>query len=169
MSMHYVLVTCPAGKERRAFIEVLDCILPYDSSAHVEISNTFRGVLLLKTALNSMEAARILFECPTSVICRVVPLVKFVPSKVEDVVEAAKELLANSPKFSSFAVKCIRRGRAFSSSAALSSLLGKVIAEAFNMKVDLTNPEVFLWIEVLGGHTGLSLLTPGQIYRKRCR
>ncbi len=169
MSKHYVLVTCPAGKERRALIEVLDCLLPYDSSAQVEESRSFRGVLLLKTRLDSMRAAKILFECPTSVICRVVPLVKFVPSKVENIVEAVKELLTNSPRFSSFAVKCIRRGRAFSSSTALSSLLGDIISKNFHMKVNLKEPEVFLWVEVLGEYTGVSLLSPRQVYRKRCR
>ncbi|MCD6143011.1 THUMP domain-containing protein, partial [Thermococcus sp.] len=45
--------------------------------------------------------------------------------------------------------------------------LGAKIKESLKARVDLTNPDWYVWIEVLGKKTGLSVIKPEEIVKKR--
>lgn len=161
--MTTLLVTVPGGREGDAALE-LEWAL---GDARVRRAK-WRGVLIVKTRLEKDEALERIKEFDTTAIFKVLPLEKLVRSKKEIIMEEAFEMAKERIKETeSFAVRCKRRGNWISSGKEIEIELGAKIKETLNANVDLTNPDWYVWIEVLGKQTGISVIRPEEIIKKR--
>jgi len=160
--MTTLLVTVPSGREGDASLE-LEWAL-----GDVKIRRTrWRGVLIVKTNLKKEEALRILKDFETTAIFKIVPLEKFVRSKKGDIIEEGFKLSkARIKEGESFAVRCKRRGNWIRSSKEIEIELGAKIKENLNAVVNLDNPNWYVWIEVLGNKTAISVIRPEEIIKK---
>ncbi|MBO8175430.1 MAG: RNA-binding protein [Thermococcus sp.] len=160
--MATLLVTVPSGREGDASLE-LEWAL-----GDVKIRRTrWRGVLIVRTNLTKEEALRILKDFETTAIFKIVPLEKFVKSKKEEIIEEGFKLAkARIKEGESFAVRCKRRGNWIRSSKEIEIELGAKIKEKVNAVVNLDNPEWYVWIEVLGNRTAISVIRPEEIIKK---
>ena len=160
--MATLLVTVPSGREGDASLE-LEWAL-----GSVKIRRTrWRGVLIVRTDLTKEDALRILKDFETTAIFKIVPLEKWVRSRKEDIIEGGFKLANGRIKEGeSFAVRCKRRGNWIQSSKEIEVELGAKIKEGLNAKVNLDNPDWYVWIEVLGNKTAISVIKPEEIIKK---
>ncbi|ALM75718.1 THUMP domain-containing protein [Thermococcus barophilus] len=160
--MTTLLVTVPSGREGDAGLE-LEWAL-----GDVKIRRTrWRGVLIVKTGLKKEEALEILKGFETTAIFKIIPLEKFVRSRKEDIIEEGFKLAkARIKEGESFAVRCKRRGNWIRSSKEIEIELGAKIKENLNAVVNLDNPDWYVWIEVLGNRTAISVIKPDEIIKK---
>lgn len=153
----HILVTTKPGREETGEIEVLDCLLRYDST--VEVRRTeFAGVLLVETALSPQRAADLLRKFEMTAILKVVPFDIHVKTDIKDIVAAVVQLATGLVDSSStFAVVCTRRGRFIDSSVEVERIVGEALAKVSGAKVVLGNPEFLIRIEIVGEVTGVTL------------
>jgi len=151
------LVTTKPGREETGEIEVLDCLLRYDST--VEVRRTeFAGVLLVETALSPQSASDLLRKFEMTAILKVVPFDMCIKTDIKDIVAAVVQLATGLVDPSStFAVACTRRGRFIGSSVEVEKIVGEALAKASGAKVDLGNPRFLIRIEIVGEVTGVTL------------
>ncbi|MDN5320006.1 MAG: tRNA acetyltransferase [Thermococcaceae archaeon] len=161
--MATLLVTVPGGREGDAALE-----LEWALGAARVRRTKWRGVLIARTPLSKEEALERIREFDTTAIFRVLPIEKFVESKKERILEEAFQLAKEYiKKGDSFAVRCKRRGSWISSGKEIEIELGAKIKEELKAKVDLTTPDWYIWVEVLGKETGISVIKPEEIVKKR--
>ncbi|AHF80908.1 THUMP domain-containing protein [Thermococcus paralvinellae] len=160
-----LLVTVPSGREGDASLE-LEWAL-----GDVKIRRMrWRGVLIVRTNLTKEEALRVLKDFETTAIFKIVPLEKFVKSKKDRIIEEGLKLAkARIKEGESFAVRCKRRGNWIRSSKEIEIELGARIKESLNAKVNLDDPDWYVWIEVLGNRTAISVIKPEEIIKKEVR
>lgn len=161
--MTVLLVTVPGGREGDAALE-LEWAL---EDAKVRRAK-WRGVLIVKTQLEKEEALRRIREFETTAIFKIIPLDTLVKSKKDVIIEEAFKMAREHIKEEdSFAVRCKRRGNWIKSGKEIEIELGAKIKDTINAKVDLTNPDWYVWIEVLGKQTGISVIKPEEIVKKK--
>jgi len=161
--MTTLLVTVPGGREGDAALE-LEWAL---GDAKVRRTK-WRGVLIVRTSLDKNDALEKVREFETTAIFKVIPIERFVESKKEKILEEAFQLAREYIKEGdSFAVRCKRRGNWISSGKEIEIELGAKIKENLKARVDLTNPDWYVWIEVLGKKSGISVIKPEEIVKKR--
>ncbi|MCA6214851.1 RNA-binding protein [Thermococcus sp. 101 C5] len=161
--MATLLVTVPGGREGDAALE-----LEWALGAARVRRTKWRGVLIARTPLSKEEALERIREFDTTAIFKVIPIDKFVESKKEKILEEAFRLAKEYIKEGdSFAVRCKRRGSWISSGKEIEIELGAKIKEELKAKVDLTTPDWYIWVEVLGKETGISVIKPEEIVKKR--
>ncbi len=157
--MPITLITTIQGKEHTAMEEIPDCLYRFDENVRVEAA-PFKGVLKVYTSIPSREAARIIASCWTSHVVRIVPLDIVVeaslPRIVEEVVKLARERRLSKE---TVAVKCTRRGGRLRSSKEVEEEVGAALKNSLRLKVNLSNPDVLVRIEVLGDEAGIALLS----------
>lgn len=160
--MVILLVSCPTGREGDASLE-LEWAL---EDATVK-RTTWRGILLVYTSHNKREAIRRIREFETQAIFKVVPLEVLVESNEEKIIKTAVELAKKRIKAEeSFAARCRVRGKKFASAKELERKVGGAVKEATNARVDLTDPDWTVIVEVLERRTGISVLERGETLKK---
>ncbi|MEM4706840.1 MAG: THUMP domain-containing protein, partial [Candidatus Methanomethylicaceae archaeon] len=112
--MGMVIITVPSNKEERAKIEILDCIFPKDYEAKF-IEHKYPGLLILESKkLSSDEILKLLEECPTAYIYKIIPVDDIVESNLNSIIKKIEELLKN--KKGKIKVDCKKRGSIIKSS-----------------------------------------------------
>jgi len=153
-----LLVTAPPGREGDAILE-LEWAL-----GEVRVRGTdWRGVLLAEMPLSRDEALKRLREFETQAIQRVVPLDVVLPSKWEEIEKAVLEL--GKDISGTFAVRAKVRGNKKLSQRELEVKLGSLLVERYNLKVNLSEPDYTVLVEVLGKKTGIGLVRKGEVLR----
>ncbi|NJE61934.1 THUMP domain-containing protein [Thermococcus sp. 21S7] len=156
--MTILLVTAPAGREGDAILE-LEWAL-----GKVRVRGTdWRGVLLAETPLSKKEAIGRLKNFETQAIQRVVPLDLIVPARREEIEKAVLEVAKRID--GTFAVRAKVRGNKRMSQRELEIGLGSLIVEAFGLKVNLSDPDYTVAVEVLGKKAGIGLVGRGELLR----
>ncbi|HDZ36356.1 MAG TPA: RNA-binding protein [Thermococcus sp.] len=156
--MTILLVTAPQGREGDAILE-LEWAL-----GKVKVKGTdWRGVLLAETPLPKEEALERLKGFETQAIQRVVPIDIIVPAKKEEIERAVLKLAERID--GTFAVRAKVRGNRELSQRELEIGLGSLIVDAFGLKVDLSDPDYTVAIEVLGKKAGIGLVKRGELLR----
>ena len=146
-----LLATCPSGKEEKAEVELLDALLPWDSSVEV-LKTDFPGVLLVKTNLGPKEALRAVRAMEMAYVSHVFPVHEVAEADIRAITRACLSLARRIGlgEGHSFAVRCRRRGRIIKSSVEVEKAVGKALKEATKAKVKLKGPDITFRIEVLG-------------------
>ncbi|NJE30052.1 RNA-binding protein [Thermococcus sp. 18S1] len=156
--MTILLVTAPAGREGDAILE-LEWALE-----KVRVRGTdWRGVLLAETTLPKKEAIGRLKNFETQAIQRVVPLDLIVPARREEIERAVLEVAERIE--GTFAVRAKVRGNKRLSQRELEIGLGSLIVEALGLKVNLSDPDYTVAVEVLGKKVGIGLVGRGELLR----
>ena len=123
-----------------------------------------RGVIVGKTTLNPVDAIEkfrgILQERPYEFryALRILPIEKVVRTDLDKVKRVATELAARLSENETFRVTVEKRFTSLHSQDFI-----EAAATDIQNKADLENPDKVLLIEVLGGLTGMSLISPSSI------
>jgi tRNA acetyltransferase TAN1 len=157
-----VIITVPHNKESSAKIEILDCILPRDYEAEF-LESGYRGLLILKSKINSDEIVDILKECPTAYVYRVIPVDVIVESNISSILKAIIELIKG--RTGRIKIECHRRGKVISSAHELKVIIGEKL-KALGYKIDFRNPDFLLFINVIGEKTAITFGSPNRIIKK---
>ncbi|CAI1492730.1 Putative RNA-binding protein, contains THUMP domain [Thermococcus nautili] len=153
-----LLVTAPPGREGDAILE-LEWAL-----GEVRVRGTdWRGVLLAETPLPKDEALQRLKNFETQAIQRVIPIERLVPARWEEIEKAVLEL--GKAIDGTFAVRARVRGNKRLSQRELEIKLGSLLVERYNLKVNLSEPDYTVIIEVLGKKAGIGLVRKGEVLR----
>ncbi|NJE54315.1 THUMP domain-containing protein [Thermococcus sp. 21S9] len=153
-----LLVTAPPGREGDAILE-LEWAL-----GKVKVKGTdWWGVLLAETPLPKEEALERLKNFETQAIQRVVPLERLVPARWEEIETAVLEL--GKAIDGTFAVRARVRGNKRLSQRELEVKLGSLLVERYNLKVNLSEPDYTVLVEVLGKRAGIGLVRKGEVLR----
>jgi len=156
--MTILLVTAPQGREGDAILE-LEWAL-----GKVRVRGTdWKGVLLAETPLSKEEALERLRNFETQAIQRVVPLDIMVPAKREEIERAVLKVAEKID--GTFAVRAKVRGNKGLSQRELEIGLGSLIVERFGLKVNLSDPDYTVAVEVLGKKAGIGLVGRGELLR----
>ncbi len=156
--MVVLIVTCPPGREGDAILE-LEWAL-----GRVRVRGTdWRGLLVAESPLSKDEAIERLKRFETQAIQRVVPLDLLVPASLDVIEQRAIELMGG--KTGTFAVRARVRGNKKLREMELERKIGEAIVRAYGLRVNLTDPDWTLAIEILGKKAGVGVLGRGEILR----
>ncbi|ANF22454.1 THUMP domain-containing protein [Thermococcus piezophilus] len=157
--MAVLLVTAPQRREGDAILE-LEWALE-----KVRVKGTdWHGVLLAETPLSMGEALKRLKNFETQAIKRVIPLMELVSARREEIFKAALGIAGDRLR-GTFAVRAKVRGNKKLSAREIERELGALIVDELSAKVDLTNPDFLVVVEVLGKKAGVSVLKSGEILK----
>ncbi|MCD6373389.1 MAG: THUMP domain-containing protein [Thermococcus sp.] len=156
--MTVILVTAPPGREGDAILE-LEWAL-----GNVRVKGTdWKGVLLAETPLPKEEVLERLRGFETQAIQRVVPLDVIVPARWEDIENAVVEL--GKKIDGTFAVRAKARGNRELSQRELEVKLGSLLVEGYGLRVNLSEPDFTVIVEVLGKRAGIGLVRRGELLK----
>jgi tRNA acetyltransferase TAN1 len=134
-----------------------------DSEPKITITN-MSGILTVKTQLEPVEVVKkikeMILDEPWSIryCLRIIPMQKFVDTDIEKIDETVSEISNSITEDDTYRISIEKRN-----SQMVSQELIKKIAEKFKNKVSLENPDKIIQIEILGGKTGVSILSKGEI------
>ncbi|MEM4290006.1 MAG: THUMP domain-containing protein [Nitrososphaerota archaeon] len=134
-----------------------------DDSARVEITR-IQGVITAYTRLNPFHVLERVREIaskePVKVegIMRLIPVELVAPSKIEEIVAIVDRLKDKIPPDATYKVVVEKRHTQLSSREVI-----EVVASRIDRKVNLEKPDWIVLVEILGGVTGVSVITPSQI------
>ncbi len=101
-------------------------------------------------------------------ISKVVPIDEVVRTRKDAILEKVLMLAGQKiEKSESFVVRVDLRGRGYIESREdLLATLRDELLEGLNLKLNEENPEWVVQIEVVGENTGISILRPGELFKK---
>ncbi|WP_456365353.1 THUMP domain-containing protein [Thermococcus sp.] len=156
--MVFLVATCPPGREGDAILE-LEWAL-----GGVRVKGTeWRGVLIAETPLGKDELVKRLLSFETQALQRVVPLDFLLSAKLEEIEEKAVELMEG--KTGSFAVRARVRGNKKLGEKEIEVAVGSGIVGELGLKVDLSNPDWVVAVEVLGRKAGVGVLRRNEVLK----
>ena len=161
-----LLVSTGRGLEDRC-IGALKGIMEDVDDNFVAQPSAFSGLVLGVSSVESREAVRhismVIEKEPwhNLVIKRVVPIDEVVPTDLDAIVVGFKELLKrlHPDRSYSFRVTLRRRGAQIDRREAIVA-----VADLFDNRVDLEDPDIQARIEVLGKQTGISIIGRDEIF-----
>jgi len=159
-----LLVTTARGNEEDACSEMWYLLGEIGDSAAKVDKTGITGIIAAKSAFNPFEVIEklrtILKERPYEFryTLRVIPIEKVVRTDLGEIERAATELAAKIAENETFRVTVEKR---FTETP----LKDIIEAAAVNIerRVDLSNPDKIVLVEVLGGLTGISVVKPAEI------
>ncbi len=159
-----LIITCARHLEPEASEEITKILEDFgDSEPKITITN-MSGILTVKTQLEPVEVVKKIKEMvldePWSIryCLRIIPMQKFVDTDIEKIDETVSEISNSITEDDTYRISIEKRN-----SQMVSQELIKKIAEKFKNKVSLENPDKIIQIEILGGKTGVSILSKGEI------
>ncbi len=161
--MATVLITVEYGKESKAAVEILDCILPLDPGASIKRSG-FGGVLILETSIDPDRAAESIAGSLSRLVRSSIPVDQLVNSAISEIEKTAASLVRIGSKI---AVRCRRRGSDLPSPKEVECIVGRRLA-CLGCTVDLKDPDHIVRIEIIGEVTAISVRPPNRSVFKTC-
>jgi tRNA acetyltransferase TAN1 len=156
--MVVLVVTCPPGREGDAILE-LEWALK-----KVRVHGTdWRGVLIAETPLPKEEILNRLRSFETQAIQRVVPLDEALPADYDTIRDTVLNLMKE--REGTFAVRARVRGNKRLSARELEIKLGSDIVEAFDLPVNLDDPDWTVVVEVFGKRAYVGVLRRGEMLK----
>ncbi len=159
-----LLVTTRRGDEDNACSEIWYLLKEIgDEAAEVDKTGV-SGLIAVKSSFNPFEVIakfrEILKERPYEFrySLRIIPIEKVIRTDLNEISRTATELASKIGKNESFRVTVEKRFTKTSSRDII-----EAAASNIDRKVNLTNPDKILLIEVIGGLTGISIIKPDDI------
>lgn len=161
------------GEDLIGIEEIELALSSYEPVLYIKESQ-YPNVILVELTMDPEEAVAILKEAPTTVISKVIPIDSVVKTQMDAILEkvlvlARKKMNPND----SFVVRCDLRGRRYIDSkeelieAVTNELIDKLDESLDPQSLDTQNPDWIIQIEVVGDDTGISVLKPHQILKKK--
>jgi tRNA acetyltransferase TAN1 len=159
-----LIVSTYRFREEDAQDEILELLDKFgDQAAESEIME-IKGMILVQSSLDPFAVIDRLKELVASepwqirYILRVLPVQVVVPTRLDTIRQAARELITKIGN-DTFRVTVEKRHNSLGSMQIV-----KAIADQVSNKVDLENPGWVILVQVLGRLTGVSVLRPNQIF-----
>lgn len=159
-----LIVSTARFREEEAQDEILDLLDVFgDPEAESEITE-IKGLLLAQTELDPFAVVDSLKELVASepwqvrYILRVLPIEAVVPTELDAIRQAAKQLAGKIGK-DTFRITVEKRHSPLGSIEVIRAVAGEI-----ESKVDLENPGWVILIQILGGQTGISVIRPDQMF-----
>jgi tRNA acetyltransferase TAN1 len=159
-----LIVSTSRFREEEAQDEILDLLdMLGDADAEAEITD-IKGLLIAETGLDPFKVVDDLKELVASepwqvrYILRVLPVEVVVPTEIDAIRQAAKELATKVVK-DSFRITVEKRHSPLESIEVIKAVAGEI-----ESKVDLENPGWIVLVQILGNQTGISVVRPEQIF-----
>ena len=159
-----ILVSCARGQESDACSEIWYFISELGDQ-DVQCDNTgIPGLVAVKTSLNAFEVVKKLKEMAMKdpwqfrYTLRYVPLEEVVSSKLDEIAETAAKLAEKIGENETFKIEVRKRYTTLSRTDIIEAAASKI-----ERKVNLSNPDWIVNIEVVGKWTGISVLRPSDI------
>jgi len=159
-----LLITTSRGNEAQVCSEMWYLLGEAGDNAPTVDKTGISGVVAARTSLSPFIAIdrlrNILIEQPSEFryTLRVIPIQKVVKSNVSSIKEAARDVATRINEGETFRITVEKRHTSISRKE-----LVEAVASVVKNKVNLTNPDKIIIIEVVGKHTGLSVLSPPEI------
>jgi len=159
-----LLITTARGNEEDACSEVWYLLGEVGDSAATVDKTGVMGLIAAKTAFNPFEITEkfrsILKERPWEFryTLRVIPIEKVVRTDFGEIQRAVTELSSKIGEEETFRVTVEKRFTEISTKEIIEAAAANI-----ERKVDLSNPDKILLIEVVGGVTGISVIKPADI------
>ena len=159
-----LLVTTSRGNEGDACSEFWYLLGEIGDSAPTVDKTGISGLIAVKTALNPFEVIeklrKILHDRPYEFrySLRIIPIEKVVRTDLGEIRRAAKDLSSKIGENETFRVTVEKRFTEASTRDIVEAAAANV-----EKKVDLSNPDKILLVEVVGGFTGVSVIKPDDI------
>lgn len=164
MGKFNLIVSTSRFREEEAQDEILDLLDAFgDPEAESEITE-IKGLLLAQTELDPFAVVDSLKELVASepwqvrYVLRVLPMEVVVPTEIDAIKQAAKELGGKIGK-DSFRVTVEKRHSPLESIEVIKTIAGEI-----ESKVDLENPSWIVLVQIVGGQTGISVIRPDQMF-----
>ena len=159
-----LIITCARHLEPETSEEITKILEDFgDSEPKVSITN-MSGILTAKTQLDPVEVVKkiqeMILDEPWSIryCLRIIPMQKFIDTDIEKIDETVSEIADSIAEGDTYRISIEKRN-----SQMVSQELIKKIAQKIKNKVSLENPDKIIQIEILGGKTGVSILSKGNI------
>ncbi len=159
-----LIITCARHLEPEASEEITKILGDFgDSEPKITITN-MSGILTVKTELDPVQVVKKIQEMvldePWSIryCLRIIPMQRFIDTDIEKIDETVSEIADSITEKDTYRISIEKRN-----SQMVSQELIKKIAQKFKNKVSLENPDKIIQIEILGGKTGVSILSKGDI------
>ncbi|MFQ6074171.1 MAG: THUMP domain-containing protein [Candidatus Bathyarchaeia archaeon] len=159
-----LLVTTSRGNEEDACSEIWYLLGEIGDSAAKVDKTGITGLIAAKTAFSPFEVIekfrKILKERPYEFryTFRIIPIEKVVRTDLGEIERTTTELASKIKENESFRVTVEKR---FTDTSTQDII--EVAAANIERRVDLTNPDKIVLIEVVGGLTGISVIKPKQV------
>jgi tRNA acetyltransferase TAN1 len=159
-----LLITTRRGNEVQVCSEVWYLLGEAGDDAPVVDKTGISGLVTARTSLSPFIAIdrlrTILSEQPSEFryTLRVIPIQKVVKSNVSLIKEAARDVLVRIKEGETFRITIEKRHTSISRRE-----LVKEVASIVEKRVNLTNPDKIIAIEIVGKFTGISALNPSEI------
>ena len=159
-----LIITCARHLEPEASEEITKILGDFgDSEPKITITN-MSGILTVKTELDPVQVVKkiqeMILDEPWSIryCLRIIPMQRFIDTDIEKIDETVSEIADSITEEDTYRISIEKRN-----SQMISQELIKKIAQKFKNKVSLENPDKIIQIEILGGKTGVSILSKGDI------
>jgi tRNA acetyltransferase TAN1 len=159
-----LIVSTSRFREEEAQDEILDLLdMLGDQEAEAEITE-IKGLLLAQTELDPFAVVDRLKELVASepwqvrYILRVLPIEIVVPTELDTIRQAAKQLAGKIGK-DNFRITVEKRHSPLESIDVIKAVAGEI-----ESKVNLENPCWVVLVQILGGQTGISVIRPEQMF-----
>lgn len=164
MGKFNLIVSSSRFREEEAQDEILDLLdLFGDQEAEAGMTEV-KGLLIAQTSLDPFAVIdrlkELVAEEPWRVryILRVIPVEVVVPSELDGIRKAAKQLAGKIGK-DSFRITVEKRHSPLESMGVIKAVAGQI-----ENKVDLENPGWVVLVEIVGGQAGVSVIKPDQMF-----
>ncbi|HEY7734956.1 MAG TPA: THUMP domain-containing protein [Nitrososphaera sp.] len=160
-----LIVSTYRFREEEAQDEILDLLEQFgDPDSECEITD-IKGILLARTTIDPTDVVAKLKDLTSSdpwqirYVLRVLPIQAVVATDLQSIRHASAELASRIKSADKFRVTVEKRHSPITSGEIISS-----VAEVVQSRVDLENPDWVVLVQVLGAQTGVSVITPRQIF-----
>jgi tRNA acetyltransferase TAN1 len=160
-----LLASTARGNERAMVNEILYLLKDQLGDQEAAAAKTsVRGIIVAKTSLDpyvAVEKLRGLLEAQPyefRFALRIIPIERVVPTELEEIKQAALQLVARIGADETYRVTVEKRYTELHSADIITA-----VASDIKNKADLKNPNKILLVEVLGAVTGLSVVKPSEI------
>lgn len=161
------------GEELIGIEEIELALSSYEPVLYIKESQ-YPNVVLVELTMDPEEAVAILKEAPTTVISKVVPIDTVVKTQMDTILEKtwaiAREKMNSGD---TFVVRADLRGRRHIKSkeelieAVSNELIDKLEGNLDPQTLDTKDPDWIVQLEVVGDDTGISVLKPYQLLKKK--
>ncbi len=156
-----LLITCSPGNEEMCEYEVGNVIYPYDPGVVIE-KTMFKGLLIVKTKIDSIRAFNILTSREYGFVEKIIPFQKIIHgTKVDKIVEAALELVEKENISDYICLQVRVRGIRGLSSTIWVSLANKLREKGIRIS---NKAEKCIFVESINDLFGVSLLPKNKVH-----
>ena len=159
-----LIISTSRGNENRACTEMWFLLGEIGDRESVVKKTGVSGLIVAKTVLDPFEVIEnlrnMLRKRPEEFryTLKIVPVEIVVRSKIDEISRASAELASKIGENESFRISIEKRHSQISSHEII-----EAVARNISRKVDLDNPDKIVYVEVLKGYIGISVIKPAQI------